>query len=256
MNRNNPFAVHGINHLSHSSLNTWLQDPARFIADKLFGIRDKGSASMHRGTSTEFGLAQKYTEDAWEIDQQIVDQKFDQLCQDSLIDVVDERRIKEKQGLKEYNNILNQYFDYTDLEDYQKKIEVTFDDIPVPIIGYIDFIFKDIIVDLKTTARMPSKPTDANKRQMAIYSLAYPNYRADVFYASPKAFNKFIINEKEIKLHQKQIHSLAIGLMKFLAISDDKEELASIIHPNYDAWTWSEYMKEQSSKIIKQWSYE
>ena len=255
MNRNNPFAVHGITHLSHSSLNTWLTDPARFIADKLFGIRDIGSASMHRGTSTEFGLAHKYTEDAWEIDEDVVLQKFEQLCQDSLIDVADERRNKEKQALKEYNNILNQHFDYILLEDYQKKIEVTFDDIPVPIIGYIDFIFKDIIVDLKTTGRMPSKPTDANKRQMAIYSLAYPDYRADVFYASPKAFNKFIIDENEIKLHQKQIHSLAIGLMKFLAISDDKEELASIIHPNYDSWTWSEYMKEQSSKNIKQWSY-
>ena len=34
MKSNNPFAIHGINHLSHSSLNTWLQDPARFIARK------------------------------------------------------------------------------------------------------------------------------------------------------------------------------------------------------------------------------
>ena len=177
------------------------------------------------------------------------------MCQDSLIDIEDDRRIKELGMLKDYSNMLNQQFDYTEMEDYQKKIEVTFEDLPVPIIGYIDFIFKDVIVDLKTTARMPSKPTEANKRQMAIYSLAYPNYRADVFYASPKATNKFIIDEADIKKHQKQIHSLAIGLMKFLSISDDKEELASIIHPNYDAWTWSQYMKEQSSKIIKQWSY-
>ena len=255
MQSNNPFATHGIKHLSHSSLNTWLQDPARFIADKLFGLRDKGSASMHRGTSVEFGLAQKYINEDFQIDDSVTENKFNQLCQDSLIDVVDDRRMKEADMLKNYSNMLNQQFDYSDMEDYQTKIEVTFEDLPVPIIGYIDFIFKDVIVDLKTTARMPSKPTEANKRQMAIYSLAYPNYRADVFYASPKATNKFIIDEADIKKHQKQIHSLAIGLMKFLSISDDKEELASIIHPNYDAWTWSEYMKEQSSKNIKQWSY-
>ena len=101
--------------------------PARFIADKLFGIRDKGSASMHRGTATEFGLSQKYTEEAWEIDLEVVGTKFEQLCQDDLIDVDDDKRIKEKENLKEYCNILNKHFDYTNLVDYQKKIEINID---------------------------------------------------------------------------------------------------------------------------------
>ena len=84
MNRNNPFEIHGINHLSHSSINTWLQDPAKFIADKLFNIRDIGSASMHRGTAIEFGLSKKYEDMAWEIDNTIVEQKFEQLCQEKI----------------------------------------------------------------------------------------------------------------------------------------------------------------------------
>lgn len=255
MKSNNPFATHGITHLSHSSINTWLTDPARFIADKLFGIRDRGSASMHRGTATEFGLALKYTEEAWEIDLDIVESKYNQLCQDDLIDVEDDRRCKEKEQLKEYSNILNKHFDYSNLIYYQKKIEITLEDLPVPLIGYIDFLFEDTIVDLKTTARMPSKASDANKRQMALYNMAYPEYQCNVVYASPKAYSKFVIDNEEIKYHQKQIKSVAFGLMKFLAISDDKEELASIIHPNYDSWTWSEYYKEQSRNKIKQWSY-
>ena len=73
MKSNNPFAIHGIKHLSHSSLNTWLQDPARFIADKLFGLRDKGSASMHRGTSVEFGLAQRYVDEDFQIYHEFMD---------------------------------------------------------------------------------------------------------------------------------------------------------------------------------------
>ena len=36
------------------------------------------------------------------------------------------------------------------LKTYQEKVEVKFDDLPVPVIGYIDFRFKDKIVDLKT----------------------------------------------------------------------------------------------------------
>ena len=97
--------------------------------------------------------------------------------------------------------------------------------------------------------------TDANKRQMALYHMAYPEHQCNVVYASPKAYQTFLIDYEEIKYHQRQIKSVAFGLMKFLAISDDKEELASIIHPNYDSWTWSDYLKEQSSKKITQWSY-
>ena len=58
------------------------------------------------------------------------------------------------------------------------------DDLPIPIIGYIDFLFDNTIVDLKTTARIPSKPTEAQKRQMALYSMAYPNKKVDLFFAS------------------------------------------------------------------------
>ena len=254
MNRNNPFEIHGINHLSHSSINTWLQDPAKFIADKLFNIRDIGSASMHRGTAIEFGLSKRYEDMAWEIDNTIVEQKFEQLCQDDLIDVTDEKRIKEKSQLKEYANKLNQEFKYDNLVEYQKRIEISFEDIPVPFIGFVDFVFEEAIIDLKTTARMPSKETESNKRQMALYSMAYPNHKANLVYVSPKAYSKFLISEKDIEYYQKQIKSVAFGLMKFLAISNDKEELASIIHPNYDSWTWSENLKEKS-KLIKQWSY-
>ena len=142
MNRNNPFEIHGINHLSHSSINTWIQDPAKFIADKLFNIRDIGSASMHRGTAVEFGLSKRYEHMAWEIDNTIVEQKFEQLCQDDLIDVTDEKRIKEKSQLKEYTNKLNQEFKYDNLIEYQKRIEISFEDIPVPFIGFVDFVFE------------------------------------------------------------------------------------------------------------------
>ena len=54
-------------------------------------------------------------------------------------------------------------FKYKNLESYQQKVEVQLDDLPIPIIGYIDFLFKDTIVDLKTTVRMPSKPRGTNE---------------------------------------------------------------------------------------------
>ena len=108
---------------------------------------------------------------------------------------------------------------------------------PVPIIGYIDFRFTDKIVDLKTSTRMPTKPTEAQKRQMALYSMAYPDSSVDLFFASPKEHKTFTL--KNLTLYKKQLTKVALGIQKFLSISDDKHELASLTYPNLDSWLWS-----------------
>ena len=120
------------------------------------------------------------------------------------------------------------------------------DDMPVPIMGYIDFRFKDKIVDLKTTTRMPTRPTEAQKRQMALYSMAYPSNSVDLFFATPKEHKKFTL--KNLTSYKKQLHKVALSIQKFLSISDDKHELASLIYPNLDSWLWSG-MKEEANKI-------
>ena len=40
---------------------------------------------------------------------------------------------------------------------------------------------------------MPSKPTEAQKRQMALYSMAYPKNSVDLFFATPKDYKKFTL---------------------------------------------------------------
>ena len=117
---------------------------------------------------------------------------------------------------------------------------------PVPVIGYIDFRFKDKIVDLKTSTRMPTKPTEAQKRQMALYSMAYPKSSVDLFFATPKDSKVFTL--KDLSVYKKQLQKVALGIQKFLSISDDKHELASLMYPNLDSWLWSG-MKEEANKI-------
>ena len=148
--------------------------------------------------------------------------------------------------LKGFGSVIDKNFVYKDLEAYQEKVEVPIDDMPVPIMGYIDFRFKDKIVDLKTTTRMPSKPTEAQKRQMALYSMAYPNSSVDLFFATPKEYKKFTL--KNLTLYKKQLRKVALSIQKFLSISDDKHELASLMYPNLDSWLWSG-MKEEANKI-------
>jgi len=245
MRSNNPFKVHGINYLSPSSINTYISDMPMWVARYLFNIKSAGGAGAMRGIAQEFVLAEKYEKGSFDFN--LLEMKFMSLCTESMIDLGDTKTEKERLQLKNYGAVIDENFKYKNLEQYQEKVEVPFDDMPVPIMGYIDFRFKDKIVDLKTTTRMPSQPTEAQKRQMALYSMAYPNNSVDLFFATPKEHKKFTL--KNLTSYKKQLKKVAYSIQKFLSISDDKHELASFVYPNLDSWMWNSKMKEEAKKI-------
>ena len=244
MRSNDPFKAHGINYLSPSSINTYINDTSLWVARYLFKIKSSSGASAVRGIATEFVLADKYEKGVF--DYNLLDVKFMSLCAESGIDLGDMKTAKEKKLLKDFGTIIDENFDYKDLEAYQEKVEVQIEDMPVPIIGYIGFRFKGKIVDLKTSTRMPTRPTEAQKRQMALYSMAYPDSSVDLFFATPKEHKRFTL--KNLTLYKKQLRKVALSIQKFLSISDDKHELASLMYPNLDSWLWSG-MKEEANKI-------
>ena len=242
---NNPFAVHGINYLSPSSINTYINDNALWVARYLFGVKSSSGASAVRGIATEAALADKYEKKTFDF--KYLDMHFMSLCAESGIDLGDTKTAKEKKLLEGFGKVIDENFDYENLEAYQEKVSVQLDELPVPIIGYIDFRFPDKIVDLKTTTRMPTRPTEAQKRQMALYSMAYPKSSVDLFFASPKEHKKFTL--KNLSVYKKQLVKVALGIQKFLSISNDKHELASMLYPNFDKWEWSEDMIKEAKKI-------
>ena len=241
---NNPFAVHGINYLSPSSINTYINDNALWVARYLFGVKSSSGASAVRGIATEAALANKYEKKTFDFN--YLDMHFMSLCAESGIDLGDVKTAKEKKLLEGFGKVIDENFDYDNLEAYQEKVSVQIDDLPVPIIGYIDFRFADKIVDLKTTTRMPTRPTEAQKRQMALYSMAYPKSSVDLFFASPKEHKKFTL--KNLSTYKKQLTKVAFGIQKFLSVSNDKHEIASLTYPNLDSWLWTG-MKDEASKI-------
>jgi hypothetical protein len=244
MKSNNPFSAHGINYLSPSSINTYISDPPMWILRYLFGIRTQGGAGAQRGIAQEFVLANKYTTGSFDFN--LLDTKFLSLCAEANLELEDSKTVKEKKSLHDFGKIIDANFKYKNLEEYQEKVEVPIEDLPIPIIGYIDFRFKKKIVDLKTTTRMPSRPTEAQKRQMALYSMAYPNLSLDLFFATPKDFKKFPL--EGLSFYKKQLKKAAFGIQKLLSISDDKHEIASLFYPNLDSWLWSG-TREEAYKI-------
>ena len=191
MKSNNPFKVHNINYLSPSSMNTYISDMPMWITRYLFGVKASSGASAVRGIAEEFALANKYEKGVFDFN--LLDMKFMSLCAESQIDLGDTKTIKEKKLLKDFGKVIDENFNHENLVAYQEKVEVQFDDLPVPVMGYIDFRFEDKIVDLKTSTRMPSKPTEAQKRQMALYSMAYPKSSVDLLFATPKECKTFTL---------------------------------------------------------------
>jgi hypothetical protein len=82
---------------------------------------------------------------------------------------------------------------------------------------------------------------------LAVYSKAFPDKELWVDYVSPKQTISYKVNNVEQILNQ--VIKISLGLQRFLSISDDPYELASMHYPNYDSWMWSEDMKEQSKTI-------
>ena len=56
MNKNDPFDAHGIEHLSPSSFNTFLDDKAMWIMRYLFGYKNGGGPAMWRGNAIDGGV--------------------------------------------------------------------------------------------------------------------------------------------------------------------------------------------------------
>jgi len=251
MKSNNPFKTHGIEHLSPSKINLWVSDPALFIATYLCGMKGSYGVGAFRGTAVEFALEKKINNQDLPpiIINDLLYGKFDKECLEHNISENNEKLIKERSALELYlNSALDVYNELGIPSHYQQKVYYSIhDDLPIPFLGYIDFVFEDSIRDLKTVGVRPSKFSLAHQRQLAVYSKAFPEKELWCDYVTKKEALSFKVQNVEQRL--KEVINISFGLQKFLSISDDPYELASMIHPNYDSWMWSEEMKEKSTKI-------
>ena len=119
MKSNNPFAVHNINYLSPSSMNTFVADKPLWMMRYLFGIKSSSGAGAVRGIAEEYALSEKYENGFFDF--KALDSKFISLCcelsvdlndflnknEENLIDKVIKKDNKEKQLLQEDDNVSN-----------------------------------------------------------------------------------------------------------------------------------------------------
>ncbi len=241
-----PFERHGIDHLSASSLNAWIAEPAFWVMSYLLNARPPVGCAAHRGTAAEAGISHGLFNPAASVtDCAILAMaKFDELAAGSADPKRDEERGNVAGMVREGLAVLRPYGVPTRPDDmHQHRVEIRLDGVPVPIIGFLDFEWSrdGQLVDTKTTKRVPSSfDSGAHLRQGAIYQHARPNSAVRFAYLSDKKSAVHTLEPDAYRQAMRELEQAGRRLAKFLALSTDAHELAAMVTPNFDDFRWND----------------
>ncbi|MFH1157625.1 MAG: PD-(D/E)XK nuclease family protein [Pseudomonadota bacterium] len=252
----NYFRHFGIEHLSASSLNLYAAEPALWVMERLLGIKSGGSAAMARGKAAEvgvhLGLSQPYLSVEACIAQ--AEREYDR----EMALVPDPNREDERKNIAGYvTNGIQELRQYGIPTSYQDKVSIKLEGVPVPVIGFIDWRFDQhgLIVDLKTSERLPSGISEPHGRQGAIYANAHGNYDMRFAYVKPSPGKKdgraaviYGMSGDDRTRHLDALRQIALRLHRFLSLSRDPKELAGLVCPNYESFYWSNPQTRKNGK--------
>ena len=236
-----------LRHFSHSNLDLARNDLGLWVMRYLFKIYDPTNAAMERGKSVEHGCYVGHV--GSEFDDPI-EEAVREFNKATALGVNGEARDRERANIP---LMVQQYLDLFDgnlptLEGFQRRIEVEVPGCPIPVIGYTDFDFEDVIVDLKTTTRLPSAISAAHRRQGAIYSRASGNRGVDFIYLTPKKAARYQLENSD--QDWLEVCETAHRLLRFLDKFETREEVASVVIPNFDTFWWSSPSTREKAREV------
>lgn len=238
----NAFEAHGLTHLSASQINLWMAAPSLWIMEKLLGRKGGVGCAAHRGTATEAGVSAGLFDHALTHEECVavalpVYDRLTALSGDPKRDAeraVIPGMVAEGLALREHGQPIRPN------DGDQHRVEIRLEGVSVPIVGFLDWLYSDEVLDLKTTTRIPSAMSEAHIRQATIYKCAHPNKRVRFAYASEKRMEKHTLTREQYDQAVKQIVLTAQRLERFLSLSKDPLELAAIVPHNSETFYFSD----------------
>ena len=230
----NGFEKHNIKHLSASSLNLWANAPDIWVAQYLFGERTGMGAAAWRGIMVEDAVVEVLTKKAT-VDAAVaraVNKFNDRFAMQA---IADEKIAKERDAIDPMVRVALAEIEPLGAPEFphdgkQEKIVLNckFDDWSIPIIGFLDLVFPEsgLIIDLKTTNRIPSQMSAEHQLQRAIYAKAKGNFAVKFCYVSAKKSS--ILEDGDVNEILRKIKVAIRRLEAFLAHCD-KETARAIV---------------------------
>lgn len=245
----NSFETHGIDHLSPSSINAWINAPSLWVLERLCGYKGQMGAAAHRGTATEVGVSAGLFDHTLSLDEctALALPVYDRLTALSGDPKRDSERMVIVPMVRQGLGVLRAHgvpFAPNEEPRYgapaQHRIEVMLDGVSVPVIGFLDFLYETRIEDLKTTLRLPSSMSPTHLRQATTYKAARPSHKVYFTYVTDKKSATYKLERPEYDQAMLELVGAAKRLERFLAISDDKEELAALVPHSSDSFYFSD----------------
>lgn len=234
-------AHYGIEWLSPSSCNCFAMSPAAWCAQYLLKRELGVGLPAIRGTAAEVGVAHGLkTGDSDAVCVGLALDAFDARVPRSFAADVDIERGAVPGIVRQALAELRQYGDGVET---QVKVEYRYDDLPIPIIGYIDFLWPEhgILVDLKSQRRLASAIKPSHARQVALYTTwgagTVGNADARVAYATPRECAVYGLESPH--QHFETLMTIARTICGFVASSPDPLELTRKTVPDLDHFLWN-----------------
>lgn len=243
---NNPFEAHGVEYLSPSSINKFRKNPAKWLVN-VAGYKDQiYKPAMSYGTAVELGLTKALFFEDTPIDDCVAEsskylnmirKKAKKEKHEYNIDDCKERETRIKSTI---SKVLPTFKEFGVPTHSQKKIELELDFLPIPIIGYIDFLYDDSVRDLKVTKNPPKMKRDW-EYQLTVYAKA-TNQKPfiDCIQSTKTKTEVFTFEVQNIDEHMKDIERIANKMMRLLSLSDNIADVCylSCIEPDLTNEDW------------------
>jgi hypothetical protein len=226
-------------HYSPSSLNLFCACPSMFVLERVLGRRQPVGVPAHRGTAIEAGVAAGLLDPKRPLPDcvAVAVTKYDQIAALS----GDPRREQYRETIAGMvASAIEELRPYGKPTATQGKVVWQPDGLGAPILGYYDFMWADhgIVVDLKTTEKLPSQIKVAHARQVALYAAGISdNIDARLTYCTPKKRATYRL--ENVREHRDALHQIALRVERFLALSDDPQFFVDITAPDFESFYWS-----------------
>ncbi len=229
-------ALHGIHHLSPSSINAYVAQPAAWVMERLLQRRAPVSSAAHRGTAAEAGIVMGLLDPTAAITECVAHAltTFDQLTVLS----ADPSVAKERDGIPGMVATAIPELRQYGVPQTQMRVDRQIPGMPAPIVGYLDLHWPEhgLTLDIKTTHRIPSEISTNHARQVGLY-VHSTNHQARVAYCSPKRIAVYALVDAVRPVEEAV--TIAERMDRFLAISPDPKVLAALLVPDADHYFYA-----------------
>lgn len=223
-----------LQHFSPSSLNLYAACPSLFVLERIKGIRQQAGAPAHRGSAVEAGVTHGLKAPSADVEDccKLAQERYDALMALSPDPRRDFYRADIPAMVRQALAALREYGVPTSTQRY---VEWKPDGLSLPIVGYLDFEWADkgIILDLKTTERMPSEIKTAHARQVSHYCVS-DNTDGRIFYVTPKKCAAYRL--ENIAQHRQALYKIALAVERLLSLSDDPDFFMGVFVPDLESF--------------------